>query len=207
MEPEGESFRPVPARWIPLESDTVHPSPELAALIQRMLAHEPANRGSAKDLARALARAAKNAGPQADQPLHGPLASPPRPSPWAKPAWGLALAACLSLAIWAGSALWEKGAAFIQNGGTVGLADAGLEASSNPAQEEPVIGRDMPKKPLPGQRRSPCGKHAVELNGACWIRSDTATPPCGDELAEWKGECYWPILKIPRPATSAPPSE
>ena len=209
MEPEGESFRPVPPQWVPLESDAVHPCPELAALIQRMLAYEPSDRGSARDIARALERAAKTARAPADQPIHGPPVSPPRPSHQARrPVWGLALAVCLSLVMWAGLALWKDRSISTrgegQSGGAAGLADAGLEASGN---EEPMIrgiGRDMPKKPLPGQRRPPCGKSAFEINGGCWSRSDTA-PPCGDELAEWKGECYWPILKFPLPATSAPP--
>ncbi|SET80660.1 serine/threonine-protein kinase [Stigmatella erecta] len=213
MEPEGESFRPVPPKWVPLESDTVNPCPELAALIQRMLADEPSDRGSARDIARALERAAKTARAQADQPIHRlpsslPVA-PPRPSRRARPAWGLALAVGMGLMMWAGRALWEDSSVSRrsegQHEGTVGLADAGLEASGN---EEPMIreiGRDMPKKPLPGQRRPPCGKHASEINGGCWSRSDTAVPPCGDELADWKGACYWPILKLPFPATSDTP--
>ncbi|ADO74803.1 serine/threonine protein kinase [Stigmatella aurantiaca] len=223
MELTAEGFRPIPPKWVPPQSDEVNLCPELAELIQRMLSQDPSSRGSAREMARALERAAKTARASADQPIHprsaaSPFVGAPPFTPAhrilsTRPALAVALGVCLGIGVWWAGRPSREGTPDpefqeAQDGGVVGLADAGLETSEGQSLHAPMrweIGRDMPKKPLAGQRRPPCGKRELEINGGCWIHDEGRTPPCGDELAEWKNGCYWPLLKFPLPATSDTP--
>jgi hypothetical protein len=97
------------------------------------------------------------------------------------------------------------------DGGTRGLGEDSL-ASRVEAQRVPlaakVISENMPKQPLPGQRRPPCRGNDVEvIHGACWIRLNGVEPPCGDNEYLWKGVCYAPLLGSTRPPTSQPPQK
>lgn len=207
-----------PEAWVSLCS-------ELAALIHQMLSPEPSDRGSAGAMAQALEAAAKNAGPAANQPItplpaQAPTAStgrpvPSRPSvPW--PPW-LAAATCVALTV---GAWWIGQQPSVERpAGTsptarnsseepVGLAETVLSIPVSMAPPEPTrdgIGLDMPQKPFPGQRRAPCEKPEVEINGGCWVGLRDATPPCGARSYEWKHGCYLPMFDPPRPATTDQP--
>lgn len=73
-----------------------------------------------------------------------------------------------------------------------------------PVLEPESFAVEMPKKPLPGQARPPCRQRgAVEINGGCWGRPG-APPPCAEGEYEWEERCYYPILRLPPPASSEP---
>ncbi|MDC0710706.1 serine/threonine-protein kinase [Stigmatella sp. ncwal1] len=214
-----EFFRPP---WVPPET-LASVCPELSELIQQLLAEAPSARGSAEEVAEALERLAKTAGPRADR-LIAPLSTQPDTAgtPWPRSSWAeapwLAMGALVYLVL---GAWWLKDGPVhpvervqdAQSGeqrdaGTVGLGEE--EILSSPALMGPnepgsgAIGLEMPKKPLPGQRRSPCEKPMVEINEGCWGRWSDVAPPCGANSYEWKKRCYLPILEGSRPATSAP---
>ncbi|HYI01495.1 serine/threonine-protein kinase [Hyalangium sp.] len=93
--------------------------------------------------------------------------------------------------------------------GTTGLGDGGV-AARVATQEPPISGEvialEMPKQPLPGQRRAPCrGRGEVEIIGGCWAPWTTLTPPCGDEAYEWNRACFWPLYERTRVPTSDKP--
>ncbi|MDC0707537.1 serine/threonine-protein kinase [Stigmatella sp. ncwal1] len=197
-------------------------SPELASLIRRMLSYEPSHRGTATDIASALERAAQTSRSRVDRPLLPPPARPPfinkpqspapRSCPSGWPVLSAALGVGLILGIWyAELRLWPETSLLKvqqQQGGAVGLADTVLDSSANSTSFEPMqhqFGRDLPKKPFPGQRRPPCKPPAIEVNGGCWGLSGNTSPPCGDQSVEWKKACYWPLLELPRPPTSETP--
>ncbi|WP_317987276.1 serine/threonine-protein kinase [Stigmatella hybrida] len=205
-----------PRTWVRL-------APELDALIERMLSYEPSQRGTAADIASALERAAQTSRAPADQPItprpsllsrRQRLHSPPSRS--SRSGWlSLAVAMTVGLAVGA----WREkrpawrdrstsGTRHEKDEGVVGLAETVLDPSQNSPSLEPMqqrVGRDLPKKPFPGQRRPPCEPPAIEVNGGCWALSEGKAPPCGEQFVEWKKACYWPILALPRPSTSATP--
>ncbi|ADO75077.1 serine/threonine-protein kinase [Stigmatella aurantiaca] len=213
-----EFFRPP---WVPPET-LASVCPELAEMIQQLLREEPFARGSAEEVAEALDHWAKTAGPRADRliaplPVQTDTAGPPGSlSSWADAPW-LAMVALVYLVL---GAWWMRHwpvqpIEMAQDAQTDGQRDAGTvglggEVLSSPALRGPnvpgagAIGLEMPKKPLPGQRRSPCEKPMVEINEGCWGRWGDAMPPCGANSYEWKKRCYLPILDGSRPATSAP---
>jgi hypothetical protein len=89
-----------------------------------------------------------------------------------------------------------------------GLADAGVEESlasavvTSSAKANPEwISRELPKNPLPGQRKPPCTPRKERaINGACWVHLGMDAP-CGDEF-EWEGRCYMISYATPRQPTS-----
>ncbi|SEU31951.1 serine/threonine protein kinase [Stigmatella erecta] len=202
-------------------------SPELAALIRRMLAEEPSARGSAAEMSRALEDLAK-VQQQDGTPVPGSSAegfpecgarfsvawSPLlRWIPWAAAAVSAALAVSLA---WMKAPASEEGAAKQEqaregserDAGTVGLADAVMDAPSHETlrgEGSPRVSLDMPKQPFPGQRHPPCEKPLVAVNGGCWVRTGDVVPPCGAHSYEWKEGCYVPMFPPPRPHTSHPP--
>jgi tRNA A-37 threonylcarbamoyl transferase component Bud32 len=193
---------------------------EFAALIRRMLSHEPAARGRAGELAQALEEAAEKAGPEADRPIPRPtagkaLVGSPQPVR-ERPAWVWGLgwvgvaAAVLTVVLTPWQPLHRQPLVEEEpDAGTAGAAEAVLatrhEAEPPPRPERQGIRLDLPKKPLPGQRRPPCSTRETEINGGCWGLLANMEPPCGPRIYAWKKGCYLPIFEPPRPPTSDPP--
>ncbi|MDC0713128.1 serine/threonine-protein kinase [Stigmatella sp. ncwal1] len=75
-----------------------------------------------------------------------------------------------------------------------------------PGLQRPGLFLDMPKAPLPGQRRTPCKpRFEIEIRGSCWIPHGDFKPPCGEETYEWRGRCFAPSYSPLRPNTSEEP--
>ncbi|WP_224242480.1 serine/threonine-protein kinase [Hyalangium gracile] len=183
--------------------------PVVRALILRMLAVHPEQRGTAAQLAEALERAS-------------------RPPPSARPRWHwLAMAAAVTLVVWTGWAVakWSgekpllaqerREAAAPREADTSGLGEAASTASTAQSAEPPVqapLAQEALPEPQPGQvrpdARGRCPHKAhVSLNGACWV-------PVNHEACDalgaaynaklFKGRCYVPALSSERPSTSHP---
>jgi predicted Ser/Thr protein kinase len=183
-EPEAmkEQLLQPPARRIPAHEFNKRVVPELSALIERLLAHQPADRGTARELAEAAEFAAKHARPEADVPFldlewpeaqaraRGP-ARPARPHVHTRAGQSLrALAAVtLALVLWTG---WVapgadplenpfgacQGAAEAENAakGPIGLGEAVVSAATVDAPEPTVrkaMTEDTLPELLPGQLR------------------------------------------------------
>ncbi|MDC0713618.1 protein kinase [Stigmatella sp. ncwal1] len=204
--------------------------PVLEALILRMLSDKPQDRGHAAELAEAMEWGAATAGPEADEPVS--LGQPEEPGHEGPPVvpsadtrapvsparhrddgslaflpWGVGL-----LVLIAGSVSLEglgPPSSELRDGGTGGVADAAVEdprVSSVAHGSEPSgVSLDMPKEPLPGQRRPPCPHDQINIRGGCWVEVARATPPCGEGSYDWKGACYYPVSAPPRPSTSDKP--
>ncbi|MFP2926885.1 serine/threonine protein kinase [Pyxidicoccus sp. 3LG] len=165
-------------------------SPELSALVCRMLSVRPEARGSARELAEALEEAARSVGPAADVPLYS------RDAPWpervsaprrrgvprarerAWPEWprvaSLGVTVVLGAAWWASTRTEEEPTkahgsmhADEKDGGTVAVGDSALTPQVSP-MPAPVawttIAVEVPPKPFPGQKRP-------DANGRCPGRS------------------------------------
>jgi hypothetical protein len=92
--------------------------------------------------------------------------------------------------------------------GTAGAAEAVLaqqEDEGRLVSKQHGVFLDLPKKPLLGQRRPPCGKYEFAINGGCWVRPGEAPPPCGSVLYEWNNGCYSPTFTPPRSPTAEQP--
>ena len=198
-------------------------SPELAAIITRLLSNEPAARGTAGEVAQALERVADTAGPDGDLPFvtvtvaaHVPIQSNPRPvlppsvstrSPWRAVSVGMFL---VLLAWWIAPppSVDEPGTRGDNaDAGPVGLGDTVRAVPSNmaPLKVAPTgISKRLPDKPFPGQRLAPCEKPEIEINGGCWVHWAEMSPPCGTRFYEWRSKCYLPVMEPPRSPTSDP---
>ncbi len=203
-------------------------SPELAVLIRRMLADDPSARGSAGEVAQALEHAARTTGPDADRPIPVPSVDT-APVHSVRPVRTRRALACglgIAVAI-AGMALVllvrgpeprqsvEEPAAVAEapreeeqrDGGTSGMAEAVLAArldEAPPLTEQEGLRLEVPKEPLPGQRRAPCTKREVVINGGCWVGPSKEPPPCEFPFYEWQSRCYAPMIP---PTRRVPTSE
>jgi hypothetical protein len=98
------------------------------------------------------------------------------------------------------------------DGGTAELANEVLAAHVKETwipTGRPGLHKDIPSKPLPGQRRPEntgrCRNPAqVAVNGGCWTEFISMKPPCDDGAYEWRGRCYEPVYTAPREPTSTP---
>ncbi|ADO68619.1 serine/threonine-protein kinase [Stigmatella aurantiaca] len=192
-------------------------APLLESLILRMLSDNPQDRGSAGELAAALEAAAEAAGPEADAPMspngsRGGTESVRRPVSESQggclgPAVLMSLAAWLIIQIVGNLNLAEfvDPPPILEDGGTTGVADASVEEVPVPnvaREPEPSgLALEMPKAPLPGQRRPPCARFQIHIQGGCWLEVPRASPPCGESY-DWKGACYYPVAAPPRTNTS-----
>ncbi|ADO74780.1 serine/threonine-protein kinase [Stigmatella aurantiaca] len=215
----GDDERDTLAVLVP-PSQLVPLAPALESLILRMLSDNPLERGSAAELAAAMEKAAAGPGDGLDTPLRP---SPPiAPSVGAHPSVSLPrhegliplslLPVAVGLLVLCSEhldvrALWPH-TSDSQDGGTGGVADAAVEAfpfSSEPMEPKPRgLSLDMPKEPLPGQRRPPCPRPQIGIRGGCWFEL-RATPPCGEGAYAWKDACYSPVPAPQRPNTSDKP--
>jgi hypothetical protein len=71
--------------------------------------------------------------------------------------------------------------------------DSGWPADTS-LEEQPMLARPLPREPFKGQKRPPCSRYIhVELVGACWMPHELKAP-CPEELYEYQGKCYAPVL-------------
>ena len=56
-------------------------------------------------------------------------------------------------------------------------------------------------RPLKGQKKAPCHKYEVEVNGHCWM-PHALKPPCPSEMAEHNEQCIIPVAAMPKSPTS-----
>lgn len=221
-----ELFSSFPA-LVPVDQ-LVQLSPGLARWIRQMMAVQPEARGTVAELAVGLALAADTEGPEADRPI-GPrtaaeqvepqASSPPvrqelsRRTVFALVAAGVglmvaggllhALLAPFSPADMRGHEQVARASA--QDGDTAALGEAGLTEPPSPPQPEASqkrISAQVPAEPLAGQRRPPCKRPEVEINGGCWVPVAGESPPCVERTYEWRRQCYMPFMAPPRPSTS-----
>jgi hypothetical protein len=201
-------------------------SPELAGLIRQMLSEQPSARGGAAEVARALEHAEKRAGRKANRPItklraRASTVRAPRPDSlrtvvaWL--GWVTAAALGVALAVRAGAPEYEMPVerpkqVTQESGGKDGesaaLVEEALsvrEGAKQPRSEQGGFHREMPKKPLPGQRRPPCGRHETEIYGGCWAGLSGARPPCDEPYYDWKEGCFLPVPALSRPPTSEQP--
>jgi serine/threonine protein kinase len=206
--------------------------PSLRALILRMLAVRPEQRGTAEELAEGLEVAAsaavepRIAEAASHKKSHLKRGRSPRHElprwPW------LTVAACLALIVWACWAASGKSGENTsiaqartedsgqQDAGTAGLGEAASTASRVGGPEEPSVQELLAEEPLPepqpGQMRPNAKgrcphKRQVVLNRACWVPMD---PEECEALGSngngqlFKGRCYVPALSPDRPSTSQP---
>jgi hypothetical protein len=177
-----EHLRQQPARRLSAHEFNRRVVPELSALIERMLAHEPEARGTARELAEAAESAAEHAGPEANVPcldLEWPeakaqadgsvsSASPQVHTRSVRPLGALAAAAlALALLSWwvapgahplesPSGACRRTAADGEADAGPVGLGEAVVCASTKGAPEpsmREVLADDTLPEPLPGQLR------------------------------------------------------
>jgi serine/threonine protein kinase len=182
---KAQSQEPLPQRR-PVQEFNRRVVPELAALIERLLANEPEARGTAREIAEAAEAAAEHAGPEADVPfleLGWPEARPqaapaPKHNEPRVPSWDsrLRLAARVGgLGVFLVALVWrcpspqggmpmmvqaeEPDTEWAPDAGTRGLGDDSLTARVD-SPEMPSgpepISRDIPPQPRPGQQRPPC---------------------------------------------------
>lgn len=214
---------------VPAEA-LVQLSPELNRWLQQMMTVEPAARGTAMELAVGLALAADSEGPEADQPIISRRAleqeepeGPPLPASRSALQWHSKLkgtAVFLLTAACGGGLLHSllepvplasssehilAAQAPAPESDTSGLGEFTAPEPMSPAEPMPTkqgISAPVPSEPLPDQRRVPCKKPQVAINGGCWILVGNETPPCAETTYEWRKQCYWPAFVPSRPANA-----
>ncbi|MDC0708607.1 serine/threonine-protein kinase [Stigmatella sp. ncwal1] len=212
----GDDGRDTQEVWVP-PSQLKPLAPALESLILRMLSDRPQDRGSPGELAAAMEAVAETA--EADV-LLGPsrslvpvdIRSAPAPVSGQGDSGSLGLLPLavglllLLSAILKVEGFWVPPSG-MRDGGTGGVADAAVEespANEVRASEPSELSLDMPKGPLPGQRRPPCPRNQTNIRGGCWAEFVQVSPPCGEGFYDWNGACYLPVLVLPRPNTSDP---
>lgn len=276
LPPLTDGGEPVDHYEVPAPSTLATVSPELEALILRLLSENRRARGTAEQLARECALLAQEEGSELDRPLvPTPSAMPteagdrfssepspysseplsedspspgppgsrqpvpaakvePRPSRHTVPVWftwasasmvgGLVVALVLLPFLKASPpthqdipptpqptpwlATPEEIAQFTPDAGV------GDEALSNIQDMRKAVlptllslGRPMPSKPFPGQRRPPCALRVErEIIGACWIGPiKDQEPPCGERMFDYQGECFLASYdQSPQPTSGTP---
>jgi hypothetical protein len=71
-----------------------------------------------------------------------------------------------------------------------------------------AIAIEVPKKPLPGQRRADakgrCPGKQIAINGGCWLKVGSDKDECPDNGYTYQGGCYIPFLVSRREPAAAP---
>jgi serine/threonine protein kinase len=232
LEP-GEPFKDEAGAW-QLETltpptalvDNPRVSPELKALILRMLSVRPEQRGTAAELAEALEQAAQSYAPPSEQSSAG-KGSPGRlrPRVSARPRLALLTMVASSLALiawvwWASttpslerffSVRTVAPGTHPEDGGTAGLGDAVSPSSAeeSPGSSDPeAVTEDTLPELVPGQVRPDATgrcphKRQVALNGGCWV--PIAIDACeADGGHLFKGRCYVPAIPSKRQRPFSP---
>jgi hypothetical protein len=225
----GEALKDEHGTWrlesllLPQALHSARVEPLVRALILRMLAIRPEERGTAAQCAWELERTAASL---TDFPsaLSVPRARMRSWRPW------LATAAVAgALTTWAGwmaltapdnsphAARTEPAAAQRKDTGPVGLGQTAASASTgdSPAPSVPeALAADTLPEPLEGQTapdaKGRCPhKRQVALNGGCWMETPVDLERCeGYSGSMYKGLCYVPVLpKGLRPSTATPTHE
>jgi hypothetical protein len=222
----GEAHREEHGTWrveplmLPQALYSARVAPPLRALILRMLAVRPEQRGTAALLAQELERAASSLTDSSSVPS----STRARTRSWWL--WLATGAVAGALATWAGwmafgppgdrsrAARTEIAKAGQRDRVSVGLGET---ATSTPTGDSPApstpeaMAADTPPEPLPGQAapdaKGRCPhKQQVAINGACWAKTPVNQEQC--EIFSgymYKGMCYVPIfLKGRRPSTATP---
>jgi len=208
--------------------------PELAALIERMLAEDPLERGSARQVAEQLEQLLEYARAELDEPWIAnasrlPPEKAPPPTPRKDPLTELAPAFVVAGGfVLLGLLLFlmprdagRRGVAYAEPKPEQQRSDqadastsVGEEALSSVTPHENVplpergVTRNLPSGPLDGQLRPPCTfRGALVLNGGCWwaITEAPCDPTMTPKLYEHEGRCYTPIFKGQRQPTSKDP--
>jgi serine/threonine-protein kinase len=215
----------------PLPAQALNPccTPELSALISRMLSREPEARGSAGELARALEKAARKRGQRADVSLFvggtqhrvEGVPVPPRAAPQ-RPRRSWRVAASVAGAMTAVGAVWMLRTPGIEEPVSESVAEQEEDtvAVGNSVRTAPVasphtasagtsIAMDMPDRPFPGQLRTDARGHCpnkslVPINGGCWMEMRGELEHCREISYVYNGKCYQPFFSSQRPATSGP---
>jgi hypothetical protein len=208
--------------------------PELSALVLRMLSEEPADRGRAGELAGALERLAQQAGPAMDvvwvertSLQTTEKAKRPGPPPWyawrklaPRFAFAVALAAMVLFGVLLTRSVDESAVAHREqeaqedaregpDADTVGMGNGAVASAVSPRgapASSRGVAREVPERPLPGQKRPPCNKRAeAEIRGGCWLPIGGVDLPCDSGWYEHDGRCYAPFILTQRQPTSEDP--
>jgi serine/threonine protein kinase len=122
------------------------------------------------------------------------LPSRPKPAPDPEPAPWLATP--------------EELAQFATDGGVAEEALSAVQDASGTVLPAILsLGRSMPSKPFPNQRRPPCEPRVEkEIVGGCWIGPlGDERPPCGEKMFDWENRCYLVSYNpAPQPTSGQP---
>ncbi|MCY1016894.1 serine/threonine-protein kinase [Pyxidicoccus sp. MSG2] len=100
-----------------------------------------------------------------------------------------------------------------RDAGTVAVGDSALTAPSSsaaPPSAWAAIALDVPPKPFPGQQQTDSkgrcpSQGQVPFQGRCWLKLALDQKRCDENGYLYKdGECYAPVFRTARPATSNP---
>ncbi|HVG62430.1 MAG TPA: serine/threonine-protein kinase [Hyalangium sp.] len=226
MDPEEAKGDPLGGYGVKVSpEDLKGMSPEVAEAIRRMLSDDPAARGSAGEAAQVFEAAAAKAERMEvalQRAADAAVVSAAQPVPVRRVVtWKVGLAAAVAglvvaLDVWRPEprrAVQEPEADAREaraerrpDSGTAGLAQVVLptRVGEEPphVSEQQGLRLNLPDNPLPGQRRPPCSKREIEINGGCWVLQINMEPPCGPRIYEWRQGCYLPTFDPAPPPTS-----
>jgi serine/threonine protein kinase len=224
--------RPAPPARLPPRAVNARAMPELAALIERMLAEVPQARPDAREVALEAQVAAERGGSEAEVPLSPfkkqsresgpenknskPPTSPVPESKW----WMIPVSLGCVVGVWCIAHcpspsglerdLAGAGSADKPDAGVSGVGDAVSVTSRNSVNAmsgRMIIGEKMPDQPFDGQLRpgadGKCARSALfAINGGCWSLVGNVKAPCVEYGYEWRGSCYSPVYETVRHPTS-----
>jgi hypothetical protein len=119
-------------------------------------------------------------------------------------------AAAMALGLWSAETGTVRTKAQLIRERAVSLGDTAL--SAQPEREKTATGepiaQEMPKQPLPRQRRPDskgrCPNRQVAINGGCWTKVDAAPEDCAENMYLYQGGCYLPMFTRGRVPAAAP---
>jgi eukaryotic-like serine/threonine-protein kinase len=99
----------------------------------------------------------------------------------------------------------EELAPFSTDGGVAENALSSVENVPSAGVPHESLGRPMPSKPFPTQRKPPCDDGETAIHGGCWVRVWGREPPCGQKMFDYEKGCYKPSVDMPRTPTAREP--